>query len=59
MTVGLIQRAILNSKETFRGIKLPTRQTSGTDHQITSYAYIQAQEFYANNIGLTEHLYED
>tara|TARA_B100000768_G_scaffold157278_1_gene155256 strand:- start:164 stop:343 length:180 start_codon:yes stop_codon:yes gene_type:complete len=59
MTIQLIQRAILNNKETFRGVKLPTRQTSGTDRQIVSYAYIQAQEFYANNMDLTEYLYED
>tara|TARA_R110002050_G_scaffold168009_1_gene299145 strand:- start:156 stop:335 length:180 start_codon:yes stop_codon:yes gene_type:complete len=59
MTVGLIQRAILDNRETFRGVKLPTRQTSGTDSQIVSYAYIQAQEFYANNIELTQDLYND
>lgn len=52
MTIQLIQEAILNNEESFRGVKLPTRQTSGTDRQIVTYAYIQAQEFYTNNINL-------
>ena len=46
MTIELIQRAILNNEKEFKGIQLPTRQTSGTDTQIVTYSYTQAQNFY-------------
>lgn len=47
--IDIIQRAILNNETEFNGIELPTRQTSGTDRQIVSYALIQAREFILNN----------
>lgn len=46
MTIELIQRAILNNEEEFKGIQLPTRQRGGTDSQIVTYSYTQAQNFY-------------
>ena len=48
--INTIKEAILNNNTHFKGIKLPTRQTSGTDHQIITYAYIQAQKFLEDNI---------
>ena len=44
-----IQKAILNNETIFKGFELPTRQTSGTDRQIVSYALMQAREFILNN----------
>lgn len=41
-----IKKAILNGDEKYQNIPLPKRQTAGTDHQIISYAQVQAQEFY-------------
>lgn len=45
-----IQKAILNNETIFKGFELPTRQTSGTDSQIVTYAYMQAQKFYEDNL---------
>jgi|TARA_R110000751_G_scaffold54820_1_gene117781 hypothetical protein len=47
-----IKKAILNNAEFFNGVKLPTRQTAGSDHQITTYASIQANNFYIENFHL-------
>jgi len=47
--IKTIQDAILNNESHFKGLELPTRQTSGTDSQIVTYAYIQAQRFLEEN----------
>jgi hypothetical protein len=48
--INLIKRAILQGKLKYKGKKLPTMQTAGTDSQISSYANVQAQKFYNQNI---------
>lgn len=41
-----IQRAILAGLSHYQGVELPTPQTSGTSHQNSSYALIQAGRVY-------------
>tara|TARA_R110002153_G_scaffold200021_1_gene353390 strand:+ start:887 stop:1060 length:174 start_codon:yes stop_codon:yes gene_type:complete len=41
-----IQSDILDGKKEYEGIELPTKQTAGSDYQIQSYAFQQAQTFY-------------
>ena len=44
-----IQKAILAGQKEFKGIKLPEKQTDGTDYQIISYAYKQSVKFQEDN----------
>jgi len=39
-----IQRAILAQLDYYQGVKLPSPQTTGTSHQISTYAFLQAAE---------------
>ena len=48
--IRMIKEAILNNEREYKGIALPTRQTSGSDRQIITYAEIQARNFYTQNI---------
>ena len=48
--IRIIKEAILNNEKEYKGITLPTRQTSGSDRQIITYAEIQARNFYTQNI---------
>lgn len=48
--IQMIKEAILNNEKEYKGITLPTRQTSGSDRQIITYAEIQARNFYTQNI---------
>ncbi len=44
-----IKAAILRGDSEYNGVKLPTKQTTGTSVQIDTYAGMQADIFYSKN----------